>query len=855
MDGHGGGNRAEAERWLYTANKLLSARDLHGARSFAIRARESDPTFDATDLLLTLIDTLVAGEARISDHLDCYAILQVIRYTQSIDYIAVQYRRLAVLLDPNRNPFAFAAHAFNLVHDAWSVLSDPNQKAFYDSKLRLLTQPPPPPPPPPPPQPPVPVPAPPAPPTFFPIQPPRPNPNPNPTLNLSQNLNLNQNQNQQRERESPVRVMNGEERANDGGGDGNVIELPRSSETEGGSFWTACPYCYVMYEYPKVYEDCTLRCQSCSRAFHAVVVRSPPGLVEEGGSFCSWGFFPLGFSGDFKDISGTASKWNPFSPLFPCPPKGGHSTRRHQKGPWVFYDDEAAAAFVEHSDTSVDDSDDEDWRLGNNETGKTGKRRRRKKKKKGSSFGGGGGSGGVSKPVIEKPRRGDYNSCTGTANVGNGEAVEGGGASVVRPSAVRLEPGKKAVVGSSRRRGERNLGKLDLNVEFSNEVEEPATGVNGGNGNGPGTGNAEDNIEGIGFFEGLDEFLSSLPILNVVADDKTSHSSHVCNQPCLFYYYSLHIFLLSLCPPMAFPSLSFDPFSSKPLPLSSPSSCIHPATSTIFLQKGKFEQTRFRFFTPSRRTQGFTLKASMGPPEFTQKLNNNSLQTLVEAEDGSDIFNDLRDRFLSFKTNKYLKNIEQFEDLAKAQAPKFMVIACGDSRVCPSNILGFQPGEAFTIRNVANLVPPFENGPTETNAALEFAVNSVLVENILVIGHSCCGGIRALMGMQDDDNEKSLLKSWVVVGKNARTKAKDAASNLSFDEQCMHCEKESVNHSLLNLLTYPWIEEKVANGKLSIHGGYYDFTDCSFEKWTLDYRATKLEGNGRIATKNKLFWC
>ncbi|TKY71503.1 Beta carbonic anhydrase 5 [Spatholobus suberectus] len=295
-------------------------------------------------------------------------------------------------------------------------------------------------------------------------------------------------------------------------------------------------------------------------------------------------------------------------------------------------------------------------------------------------------------------------------------------------------------------------------------------------------------------------------------------------------------------------SLSSDPLASK------------PATSTIFgrdaLKTGKFEPTHFRFFTASRRNQGFTLKASMGPPGFTaEKLNNNKLQTLADVEDGCDIFHDLKDRFFSFKRNKYLKNIEQFENLAKAQAPKFMVIACADSRVCPSNILGFQPGEAFMIRNVANLVPSFESGPSETNAALEFAVNTLLVENILVIGHSCCGGIRALMSMEDDDVEKSFIKSWVVIGKNARIKAKAAASNLSFDEQCKHCEKESVNHSLLSLLTYPWIEEKVANGKLSIHGGYYDFIDCSFEKWTLDYRGTKLEENGRIAAKNKIFWC
>ncbi|XP_061365451.1 beta carbonic anhydrase 5, chloroplastic-like [Gastrolobium bilobum] len=302
-------------------------------------------------------------------------------------------------------------------------------------------------------------------------------------------------------------------------------------------------------------------------------------------------------------------------------------------------------------------------------------------------------------------------------------------------------------------------------------------------------------------------------------------------------------------------SFSTDPFASKSLPLSSSTYCIELRTSTIFgrtLKTGKIEQTHFRLLT-ALRSQGFTLKASMGPPGFTKQLNNTKPETLAEA-DGCDIFNDLKDRFLSFKKNKYMTNIEHFESLAKAQAPKFMVIACADSRVCPSNILGFQPGEAFMIRNVANLVPPFESGPSETNAALEFAVNSLQVKNILVIGHSCCGGIRALMSMQDDANA-SFIKSWVVLGKNARIKTEAAASNLSFDEQCRHCEKESLNHSLLNLLTYPWIEEKVTKEELFIHGGYYDFIDCSFEKWTLDYRGTKMEENGRISAKNKIFWC
>ncbi|OIW13641.1 hypothetical protein TanjilG_07983 [Lupinus angustifolius] len=277
--------------------------------------------------------------------------------------------------------------------------------------------------------------------------------------------------------------------------------------------------------------------------------------------------------------------------------------------------------------------------------------------------------------------------------------------------------------------------------------------------------------------------------------------------------------------------------ASSPAPFSVSTDSTHcilsPPTSKrqIFgptLKLWKIKHAHLRKLIPLRSDQGFALKASMGPPQLTKQLNNNNKRvTLSGAEDGCDIFNDLKHRFLSFK-HKYM--------------------------VCPSNILGFQPGEAFIVRNVGNLVPPLESGPSETNAALEFAVNSLLIENILIIGHSCCGGIRALMSMQDDENASSFIKSWVIIGKNARIKAETVASNLSFDEQCTHCEKESINNSLSNLLTYPWIEEKVAKEELFVHGGYYNFIDCSFEKWTLDYRGTKLEENGRIAVKNKVFW-
>ncbi|WRX31234.1 Carbonic anhydrase - like 7 [Theobroma cacao] len=225
---------------------------------------------------------------------------------------------------------------------------------------------------------------------------------------------------------------------------------------------------------------------------------------------------------------------------------------------------------------------------------------------------------------------------------------------------------------------------------------------------------------------------------------------------------------------------------------------------------------------------------SLALHEFTgsevQNVNNSGVRV--------DLFDELKQRFLSFKRHKYL--------------------------VCPSTILGFRPGEAFMIRNVANLVPPFENGPSETNAALEFAVKTLEVsdylqdtyhvENILIIGHSCCGGIQTLMSMRDD-GDSSFIKSWVTTGKVAKSRTEAAANHLSFDQQCRLCEKESINRSLMNLLTYSWIEDKVREGLLFVHGGYYDFLNCSFEKWTLDFKGSSGEEGARLLVKDQELWC
>ncbi|XP_052185552.1 carbonic anhydrase 2-like [Diospyros lotus] len=190
--------------------------------------------------------------------------------------------------------------------------------------------------------------------------------------------------------------------------------------------------------------------------------------------------------------------------------------------------------------------------------------------------------------------------------------------------------------------------------------------------------------------------------------------------------------------------------------------------------------------------------------------------------------------FAHFKKWKYEKNPGLYGELAESQSPKFLVFACSDSRVCPSHILNFQPGEAFMVRNIANMVPPYDlqTKYSGVGAAIEYAVLHLKVENILVIGHSRCGGIDRLM--RNENCGSDFIDDWVKTCLPAKAKVRRECNSLDIDEQCANCEKEAVNVSLENLLTYPFVKEGVMKKTLSIKGGHYDFVKGSFELWSLD---------------------
>jgi carbonic anhydrase len=182
-----------------------------------------------------------------------------------------------------------------------------------------------------------------------------------------------------------------------------------------------------------------------------------------------------------------------------------------------------------------------------------------------------------------------------------------------------------------------------------------------------------------------------------------------------------------------------------------------------------------------------------------------------------------------FRETSWKRERERWSELAEGQSPKVMVLACSDSRVEPAQIFDARPGEMFVVRNVANLAPPFETTPGYhgVSAALEFAVTQLEVEEILVLGHGFCGGCAAALTGQFSDAEHGeghFIAAWVDMLKDARDKVRTAHADLNKDA-FLAMEHEAVRVSLANLRTFPWLIEREAAGRLTLHGGHFSISE------------------------------
>ncbi|MGA9666379.1 MAG: carbonic anhydrase [Gallionella sp.] len=180
--------------------------------------------------------------------------------------------------------------------------------------------------------------------------------------------------------------------------------------------------------------------------------------------------------------------------------------------------------------------------------------------------------------------------------------------------------------------------------------------------------------------------------------------------------------------------------------------------------------------------------------------------------------------FRRFRERHFAAGGERFQDLVQfGQTPKALVVACCDSRVDPALVLDCEPGDLFVIRNVANLVPPAENQGHYhgTSAALEFGVRNLAVQHIIVLGHAQCGGIHALLE-GSVDKQQPFIARWMDIADAARQKVEREHAHESSKVRHRACEQQAILVSLKNLMTFSWIRERVEQGKLALHGWYFD---------------------------------
>ncbi len=194
-------------------------------------------------------------------------------------------------------------------------------------------------------------------------------------------------------------------------------------------------------------------------------------------------------------------------------------------------------------------------------------------------------------------------------------------------------------------------------------------------------------------------------------------------------------------------------------------------------------------------------------------------------------FRSLIEGYRRFRAGPYVEQRQRYDSLAnKGQSPKVMVIACSDSRVDPTRVFDTEPGQMFVLRNVANLVPPYEpgGGLHGASAAIEYAVTQLEVHHIVVFGHARCGGIQASLDGRFDDAAEGhggFIGAWMSMIAPARDRIREAAAMSPDIHAAGALELEAIRISLDNLRSFPFVAETEAAGTLQLQGAYFDIAD------------------------------
>ena len=181
-------------------------------------------------------------------------------------------------------------------------------------------------------------------------------------------------------------------------------------------------------------------------------------------------------------------------------------------------------------------------------------------------------------------------------------------------------------------------------------------------------------------------------------------------------------------------------------------------------------------------------------------------------------FKALIDGYRRFRENSYPTQKDRYDALVDGQAPPVMIVSCCDSRVDPATVFDTVPGQVFALRNVANLVPPFEGTPGlhGASAAIEFGVLGLEVRHIVVLGHALCGGIKAALGGAHLQGG-GFVDAWMTIIGEARSRV--LLERPADPQEAL--EREAIKISLANLRSFPYIADRESDGRLQLHGALF----------------------------------
>ncbi len=190
-----------------------------------------------------------------------------------------------------------------------------------------------------------------------------------------------------------------------------------------------------------------------------------------------------------------------------------------------------------------------------------------------------------------------------------------------------------------------------------------------------------------------------------------------------------------------------------------------------------------------------------------------------------DAIESLIEGYRAFRTGIYRQNEERYRALAnRTQKPKALIIACCDSRADPAMVFSADPGELFVVRNVANLVPPYEPDTHYhgTSAAIEFGVTGLEIADVIVMGHARCGGIEALYESGRGNPPKGeFVSGWMSLAEGVAEDVRKTHAHLDREAMLRQMEQRAVLRSIEMLRTFPFIREREADGRLRLHGWFY----------------------------------